>query len=239
MLPVQQAVVLVGGRGTRLGVVTERTPKPMLPVDGKPFLEYLLLFLRRFEVRRILFCSGYRAEQIEDHFGCGERFGFEIQYSVEKTPAGTGGALLLAGGFLDSTFFVLNGDTLFETNLRKLSLLLLSGSAERLASIALRWVSDVSRYGRTLLEGNDIVAFAEKGAAGAGLINGGVYCLKRAVLELLPKAPCSIERDLFPRLAAMGSIAGLPSESFFLDIGLPETLRQAQKELPQRFQGVS
>jgi D-glycero-D-manno-heptose 1,7-bisphosphate phosphatase len=238
MLPVGQAVILAGGRGTRLGPATDGTPKPMLPVGKKPFLEYLLLFLRRFEVRRIVFCGGYKAEQIENYFGSGEKFGFEIQYSVEGTPAGTGGALLLARAFLEPVFFVLNGDTLFETDLRTLSQQLLSGPAARLASIALRWMPDASRYGGTLLEGDDIVAFGEKKSAGAGLINGGVYCLKRAALELLPEAPCSVERDLFPRLAATGNIAGLPSESFFLDIGLPETLQRAQKELPQRFQSV-
>src|SRR5580692_4094843 len=116
MEPVRQAVILVGGRGTRLGDLTVNTPKPMLPVGGVPFLEYQLNFLRPYGVTRVLFCAGYLAGHIERHFETGERFGFEIQYCIEETPAGTGGALLGARHLLDPVSFVLNGDTLFEAD---------------------------------------------------------------------------------------------------------------------------
>jgi NDP-sugar pyrophosphorylase family protein len=227
--PVRQAVVLVGGRGTRLGSLTETTPKPMLDVAGRPFLEYQLDFLRLAGVEEILFCAGYRAETLQQHFGDGGRFGLRIRYAIESQPAGTGGAVKLAATQLQEKFFVLNGDTIFEADLTLL------GAAPReatTAAVALREVEDVSRFGQVHLNGNQVTDFAEKSGVGRGLINGGLYCLRRAAIDLLPEGPSSLERDLFPLLAQQQHLIGLPFGGYFLDIGLPETLARAQTELP-------
>src|SRR4051812_5655814 len=114
MKPTTQAVVLVGGRGTRLGELTQTTPKPMLPIGGRPFLEYLVQLLAQNGFPRLLFCVSHLADVIRNHFGSGVNFGVEIDYSSEPVPSGTGGALLLAREKLDDTFLVMNGDTIFD-----------------------------------------------------------------------------------------------------------------------------
>src|SRR5712671_242507 len=115
-----QAVILVGGRGTRLGELTRTIPKPMLPVGGRPFLEYLLQLLRREGFTRVLFCTSHLAEAVQDHFGDGSRFGLTAGYTREPQPLGTGGALRFAREHLDEQFLVLNGDTIFDIPLRHL-----------------------------------------------------------------------------------------------------------------------
>jgi D-glycero-D-manno-heptose 1,7-bisphosphate phosphatase len=130
---------------------------------------------------------------------------------------------------------VLNGDSFFELDLQTLSALLFSKNREFWATIGLRMVNDVRRYGQVILEGDRIVSFAEKGQSGSGLISGGIYCLRKEALEALPAAPCSLEKDLFPRLADMGKIGGFRAYGYFTDIGLPETLDRAQHEVPSHF----
>jgi NDP-sugar pyrophosphorylase family protein len=207
----------------------------MLLVGGKPFLEYVVEYLRRFKIGRILFCTGYQAAQIEEYFRGGDRMGCEIEFSEEPSPAGTGGALLNARELLEEAFYVLNGDTFFELDLPKLSTLLFSNNREFWATIGLRLVDDVQRYGQAILEGDQIVSFTEKGQSGSGLISGGIYCLRKEALDVLPAAPCSLETDLFPKLAEMGRIGGLRADGYFTDIGLPDTLDRAQVEVPPHF----
>lgn len=234
--PPRQAVILAGGLGTRLGALTRETPKPLLPVAGKPFLDYLLWNLKRHGFERVLFLLGYKAMRIIEHYGSGAGHGLaddaqrstrlEVEYAVETEPMGTGGALRLAKDYLDERFLLLNGDTLLDFNYLDLALL------EGPAAVALRRVPDTARYGRVRLEGNRIIGFGEKGGKGPGLINGGVYVLSRSAVELLPEGVSSLERDLFPRLVERGELLGKPYEGFFLDIGLPEAYTEAQKALP-------
>jgi D-glycero-D-manno-heptose 1,7-bisphosphate phosphatase len=232
--PVRQALVLVGGRGTRLGALTDETPKPMLDVAGRPFLEYQLDFLRLAGIEEIIFCSGYLAETLQCHFGDGERFGVRIRHSIEREPAGTGGAVKLAAAQLQELFFVLNGDTIFEADLPRLGAALRENPAAA-GAVALREIAEVGRFGQVCLEGDRVAGFAEKSGTGRGLINGGVYCLRREAVQLLPTGPSSLERDLFPVLAQQHRLLGLPFTGYFLDIGLPETLAQARTELPAWF----
>src|SRR2546428_7315254 len=121
---IDQAVILAGGLGSRLGELTQQMPKPLLPVGGRPFLEYVIWNLSRFDINRFLFSVGYRADQIIEHFGDGSRFSISIDYVVEQQPLNTGGALLFAGDKLHETFLVANGDTLFDLNYLDLTLLL-------------------------------------------------------------------------------------------------------------------
>jgi NDP-sugar pyrophosphorylase family protein len=230
-MPITQAVILVGGRGVRLGQITETVPKPMLPVAGRPFLDYQLSFLRQSGITDVVMCVGYLAEVIETHYGMAQPFGLRFVFSREASPAGTGGALAIARPHLDEAFFVLNGDTILDLELGRLAAGVLEDSAA-LGGIALREVPDASRYGRVSTEAGRITGFSEKAAGGPGLINGGVYCLRRSSLDSLSGAPCSLEKDLFPRLASARRLLAHPCDGYFLDIGLPETLARAEKELP-------
>jgi len=228
---VRQALILAGGRGTRLGALTDGCPKPILSVGGRPFLAYLLGLLARQGVRNVILSTGYHAESIRHAFPGGTVNGLEIQHSVETTPMGTGGAILLARPLLQDTFLVLNGDTLFDHDAQVLNKLLLSRSGA-LGAIALREIDDAGRYGCVRLDHAVIRAFAEKSTSGRGVINGGVYCLKQAALDGLPFRPCSIERDIFPHLIEQGKLLGQVFAGYFIDIGIPETLARAQTELP-------
>jgi D-glycero-D-manno-heptose 1,7-bisphosphate phosphatase len=201
-------------------------------------LEYLLALLRREGFDRILFCTGHLADVAESHFGDGTRLGFEIAYSREPQPLGTGGALRLARAQLDDQFLVLNGDTIFDIPMRQLAALLQRHPAAT-AAMALRHVDNVSRYGSVRTEGDLVTAFEEKGQTGPGWINGGIYCLRRSVLDLLPNGKSSLEQDLFPQLAAQRRLCALGLEGYFLDIGLPEALRVAQAELPARYHSTA
>lgn len=225
-----QAVILAGGLGTRLGALTHTTPKPLLPVGGIPFLEHVVWNLKRHGIRDILFSIGYRAERIVEHFGDGSGFGVAIDYVIEQSPAGTGGALLLCRDKLQERFLMLNGDTLFDINF--LDLALMAQEEGALACLALRHVPQAGRYGRVDLQGRRVAAFVEKSDNNPGLISGGISVLAREILEYIPGAPSSLEKDVMPRLAAEGGVSGKAYSGFFLDIGLPETLAEAQTTVP-------
>jgi NDP-sugar pyrophosphorylase family protein len=233
-VPVTQAVVLVGGRGTRLGSLTDAMPKPMLPIGDRPFVDYLLAFLAGQGVREVLLCVGYLAERFEQHFAGRQPFGLSVAVHREPAPAGTGGALALARARLADTFYALNGDTIFTAKLPELASMLRAGP-QALGALALRQVEDAARFGAVRLAGDRVAGFAEKSVAGPGCISGGIYCLKREALDLLPPPPCSLETDLFPALAARNALLGRKFDGYFLDIGLPETLARGQAELPKLF----
>ncbi|MGD0812843.1 MAG: nucleotidyltransferase family protein [Verrucomicrobiota bacterium] len=224
-------MILVGGLGTRLGRLTDKVPKPMLPIDGRPFLDYQLSFLNQSGVTDVVMCVGHLAEVVQARYGVAAPFGMHVVFSHEPSPAGTGGALVLARSHLAETFFVLNGDTILDLDLLGLEAALAEDTS-MLGAIALRQVPNAEGYGRVSTEAKRVTGFAEKTSGGPGLINGGVYCLKTSALDLLPPPPCSLERDLFPILAGKGQLLGKNCNGYFIDIGLPETLARAAKELP-------
>ncbi len=176
---------------------------------------------------------GYRAEMISRSLGDGVRLGVNIRYAIEEEPLGTGGGVRLARELLDPNLpcLVVNGDTIFDARAAALAELLEKNSAQ--AGIMLRRVADIGRYGGVTVSDGLIEAFAEKGGHGEGLINGGIYLLTPAALDRLADGGSSLERDLFPVMAQEGLLAGLESDEFFIDIGLPETFEQAQTLLPQ------
>ena len=225
-----QAVILAGGLGTRLGALTQATPKPLLPVGGRPFLEYLFWNLKRQGVASVLLSVGYRASQISDIFADGRSVGLRIEYVVEDEPLGTGGALKHCLSKLAENFFVLNGDTLFDVNLHEL--IRLGGPNEVKLVMALRKVEAIERYGAVRLKGDQVVAFDEKGGSGVGWINGGVYWMSRKSLEDLPDGKSSLEKDLFPILLKKKQLKAKAFDRFFIDIGVPETYEAAQTLVP-------
>jgi D,D-heptose 1,7-bisphosphate phosphatase len=233
---IRQAVILCGGRGSRLGALTAELPKPLLPVGEAPFLDRVLFELGRHGIRRILLLAGHAASRIAEYAArtpLVARFGLTIEISVEAAPAGTGGALRQASDRLDDVFLLLNGDSLFDINLLDLARRLAAAPAA-LGVLALRRVQDVGRYGTVTLAGDRIVAFAADAAGGGtGLISGGIYALRRSVVAHLPPQ-ASLEAELFPLLAAAGRLHGAVYDGYFIDIGVPDDLARARAEIPRR-----
>jgi D-glycero-D-manno-heptose 1,7-bisphosphate phosphatase len=145
---------------------------------------------------------------------------------------GTGGALQQAADLLDYEFLLFNGDSLFDFNL--LDLQTLAAKKPWLGKVALRPLPDTGRYGTVSLNGECITSFAEKTSSGSGLINGGVYMLRREILGYIKSIPCSLEKDIMPKLFAEGKLYGRTYSGYFIDIGIPEDLQRAQVELPNR-----
>lgn len=230
-----QAVILIGGLGTRLGVLTADCPKPLLPVAGRPFVESILWHLARFGFERVLLLAGYRAEKVAEYVQESRyRDRLAIEVAVEPSPLGTAGALRAVSDHLDETFLMLNGDSLFDFNWLDLVPLLTMGEGKALVAMALRSLPDASRFGVVELEGTDVTGFRERGDASGGLVNGGVYLMRRGVLSALPEVG-SLEREVLPVLAARGQAVGRTYDGFFLDIGVPDTYAAADQLVGDSF----
>ena len=228
-MTVTQAVCLVGGRGTRLGPLTEQTPKPMLPVGGKPCLDYIVHEARRFGLLKLLFLTGYRSEAIEARYA-GKRFGqLEVEVVVEPAPAGTAGALVNATDKLDESFFIMNGDSFFDFNWLSLAPALQHHGWKIHAALASG--IEGSRYGRVDLQDGRIHGFTPEGPSGQP-INAGIYLVRKSVLEDIKTSPCSLEREIMPGLAQRGELLGTSAKGSFIDIGIPDDLKRAQTLLP-------
>lgn len=230
---VQQAVFLVGGKGTRLGAITAQTPKPMLDIgDGLSMLDVLIEQAARHGFAKVLLLAGHFGEAIEARHDGTRVHGADVRVVRELEPAGTGGALVNAREHLDPWFVLANGDTFFDANLRLLTVGA-GPDADFLARLALREVPDISRYGSVRLEGDTITSFGEKveGRSGPGLISAGTYLINRQILDYVT-LPASIETDVFAKLAPMGRLKGVKLDGYFLDIGIPEALEQGRREIP-------
>ena len=233
-----EAIILVGGEGRRLRPLTDTRPKPMMPLVDRPFVTHQLDQLRRFGVTNVIFSCGYRPEALEGHFGDGSQIGMRVRYVVDPMPLGTAGAIKNAEPLLSGArTLVLNGDVLTDLDIS--ALVDQHESAQVSGTLALTPVEDPSRYGLVrLLADRRVEAFVEKPAAEElrpgepYLINAGTYLLERDVLDAIPPGEtCSIERDVFPGLAAAGRLAGFPSDSYWLDIGTPESYLQAHLDV--------
>ena len=230
------AVILVGGQGTRLRPLTDRTRKDMLPLVDRPLLAYTFEHLAGHGVERSIVSCGYLPDQIEAVFG-DEHDGMALEYAVEDEPLGTGGAIGFAGRHLDGSFFALNGDSLREADLGEMVAFHRSTGAK--ATILLTPVADPSRYGlvRTASDGR-VATFLEKPRPeeiDTDLINAGLYVLEPEVLDLVPEGrSVSIEREVFPTLAAEGSVFGIALPGYWLDVGTPESYLQAHRDVLER-----
>lgn len=228
-VPGKQCVILVGGLGTRLGALTADTPKPLLEVAGKPFLAHMIGNALRFGFDEVVLLAGFRADKVAEFAEAVERrLPVRVRVVAEPAPAGTAGALTCARDLLADEFLMLNGDSMFDFNW--LELATRPNRDTWVARLGLRHVDDSSRFGSVALEGAHITAFREKqDAGGPGLINGGVYWLRREILERIDTVPSSLERDVFPQLVKDGTIFGYPRKGCFVDIGVPQELERARE----------
>jgi mannose-1-phosphate guanylyltransferase len=233
-----QAVVLVGGQGTRLRPLTDTRPKPMVPLVDRPFVAHQLDHLRRFGVTDVVFSCGYRPDALRDHFGDGTADGVRLRYVVDPEPLGTAGAVANALPALDDgEVLVLNGDILTDLDLDAFA----AGhrAAGALGTVALTPVDDPSAYGLVRLrDDRSVLEFVEKPGPGQLIpgepyrINAGTYLLAREVVESIPRGrSCSIEREIFPEVAARGGLFGHPSDCYWRDIGTHESYLRAHHDV--------
>ena len=228
-------IILAGGLGTRLREMVSDVPKVLAPVHGKPFLDLLLSFLSKSEhIHRVILAVGYMSEKIIERYKDCKRYNFEIFFSTEKEPLGTGGAIKRALNLSDKDMvLVLNGDSYTEVNIADLILTHRKNSA--LLTIVLKEVDNASRYGSvTLGEHGKIICFEEKKAgSGNAYINTGVYLLKRELFDNVEdNKVLSLEKDLFP-LFVKEAAYGYISRGKFIDIGIPETYKISNEYLKE------
>jgi len=218
-----QALLLAGGLGLRLRSIINDRPKPMALIEGKPFLEYVIKELYNNNIKDIIIAVGYKGSMIEEYFKDGSSYGMNIKYSYEETQLGTAGAIKNALNLITSNeFFVLNADTFYKVDYKKLYEVHKELNAEM--TLVLRRVEDISRYGQALLENKRLILFNEKAQEKkCGTINGGIYLINKAILSYIPDGKVSLENDIIPKLLNEGiMIAGLEENGYFIDIGIPE-----------------
>lgn len=223
----REVIILAGGQGTRLRPTISNVPKCMAPIGNKPFLEIILEMLNKNKVERVVLALGYMAEQVIDYFG--ERYrGLELDYSVELSPLGTGGAIKMAlNKCVNNHVCIMNGDSFINLDYEGLENQWLSNKNPIIVGVE---VSDASRFGGLLVDKNRVIKFCEKTKNGHGLINAGVYLLARDCLSNFPKeTPFSIEKDYFEIELQNRTIEFFYSQSMFIDIGVPEDYSLAQK----------
>jgi mannose-1-phosphate guanylyltransferase len=223
-----QAVILVGGEGTRLRPLTSTVPKPVVPLVDRPFIAYMLEWLRAHGVDDVIMSCGFLATSVRNVLGDGSAYGLRLRFVEEPEPRGTGGALKYAESLLDERFLMLNGDVLTDIDLSaQLDRHETSGATGTLALVP---VDDPSAYGLVRLEEDTRVReFVEKprpDEIDTNLISAGVYVLERSVLDLIPPdQKVSIEREVWPRLVGRG-LYGYAADAYWMDIGTPDRYLQ-------------
>ena len=189
-----KAIILAGGRGKRLRPITDYVPKPLVPLKNIPIIDWQIKYLKKFRVDEIIICTGYKTEMIEHFLSMKDNFGIKIQFSIEKTPLGTGGAIKLAGKKIkEESFLVINGDTITNIDLNKLM-----KKPNSIAAIELK-----TKYGIMETENDKVTKFREKKEISNVWMNAGVYHLQRKIIKDLPKKG-DIEKTVFPEYAKEG-----------------------------------
>lgn len=233
------AIILAGGIGSRLGELTDIIPKPMVEVHGRPIIEHIVREIVSNGITRIRMAVGYRADKIMDYFGDGRGFGAEISYSVEKRPAGTGGAL--AAAMKDSNVmegesaFVSNGDELFHLDIKDMHARHKSAGVP--ITLALKRIGNVEGFGVVNVKDGMVTSFVEKPdpkSMKEGLISIGKYIIDGSALQIMPKTESfSLERDFFHKVAGGGSISGYITDSEWYPTDNMERYERACKEWRQ------
>jgi len=231
----KQAIILLGGRGTRLNALFPDLPKALAPIAGRPFLAWQLDWLFANKVERVLLAAGYMGDKIKNWIKR-QPFKDRVSVSIEPAPLGTGGALKYLANILgQNPFWTLNGDSL----LPKLDYQQMEEAHRKsgaLATIAVTAIEDSGRYGTVSFDNNGgIINFNEKGKSGAGWINAGIYLLEPSILSSIsPNKNVSIETEVFPRLASEGKSFVFQAKPPLLDMGTPEGLKNMAAYLHRR-----
>lgn len=217
--------VLAGGFGTRLGGLTRDLPKPMLPIAGRPYLEFVIESFSTCGFRRFVLLTGFRHEVIEDRFGDGSRFGVSVAYSREIEPLGTGGAVREAASLLGRRFILTYGDVL-----RRFAYDRFVAAHSRSALAAYRHEPGLATRGNVSIEGGRVTAFVKDGDL--PYVDAGFALIESAALEHLPATgACSFETSVYPKLAAAGALEAEKVDLDFCDIGNPADLERTRRIL--------
>lgn len=231
---VTSAILLVGGMGTRMHPLTLSTPKPMLPLLGKPITEHQIMKAKDAGITEIVLATSYLADVFTPYFGNGEKFGISIAYAVEEVALGTGGAIANAAKYLrgDGPIMIFNGDVLSSHSLREQISFHESTNAD--VTLYLTEVEDARAFGVVEMAGDRIATFNEKmESPPTKIINAGCYIFNRSIIDEIPSdVVVSVERETFPGLLARGAnVMGFVDRSYWLDIGNPKALLKATKDL--------
>jgi NDP-sugar pyrophosphorylase family protein len=231
-----KAILLAGGKGTRLRPLTLHTPKPIVPIFGRPFLHYQIDLIRQIpEIDEIILSLNYQPRRIEEVFGDGSALGIKIRYVVEPAPLGTGGAVKYAADGVTDSIVVFNGDVLTEVNLKEV--LALHRARKARATIVLTPVENPSAYGLVETDADrNIQRFLEKPKPEeitTNYINAGIYVLEPATFDRIPAdTPWSIERSFFPSFIERGEpFVAYRYDGYWIDIGTPEKYRQVHRDI--------
>ncbi len=229
-IKIREVIVLAGGLGTRLRSEIGEFPKPLAPINGEPFLTHVFKYLQKNGINKVVLSVGYKWELIKEKYG--EQWkDISIKYAVEKERLGTGGAIKLAMHQITSDdFYVLNGDTLFDVNLLTLETFHFKNKAQ--CSLALKELKNVDRYGCVEVQGDRISAFQEKEFRKETIINGGIYCINKSILNEFPNQDIfSFESDYLEHNTLSKSIYGNVFKEYFIDIGIPEDYRAFENKI--------
>jgi len=221
-----EAIVLAGGLGTRLQSVVSDVPKPMAPIGNKPFLEFILKYLKKNGITRVVLSVGYKWEVIKEHFG--DTFeNIELIYSVEDEPLGTGGGIKKAiSKVISEQVYIINGDTFFDVDLKLLSL-----KENSKLQLSLKKMYDFDRYGAVEVVDNKVIKFSEKSYREVGKINGGIYIVSKDIFNNFTlNEKFSFEEFMEENIKGLNITAKI-FEGYFIDIGIPQDYAKAQKEI--------
>lgn len=217
-----QAIILAGGLGSRLKPITDYVPKPLIPINNIPLIEYQIRQLRKFKINQFVICTGYKTDQIQNYLKHKNNFDSKIQYSIEKTPLGTGGAIKKAAKMIkDKSFLVLNGDIISTIDVRKLY-----SHKNAIALIELR-----TKFGTVDLDDSKITRFQEKKPLTNIWMNAGIYHLSKDIMPFLPSKG-AIEETAFRRFAKDGKLTGIRfKDAFWHSIDSHKDLDDCSKAL--------
>ncbi len=227
----KKAVILAGGKGTRLRPITYEIPKALIPVQGKTLTEHLFDLFKKYEIKDITMAVGHMKEKVKDYFKDGAKFGLKIKYIEENKPMGTAGPIKLGKKLFKESFIVSNGDELKDINIEEMYNFHKENNA--LVTIALTTVEDPSKYGVARLSGSKILEFVEKPKkekAPSKLISSGFYIIEPEVIDFIPDGFAMLENDVFPKLAEMGRLYGYPFSGQWFDTRNIERYEKAIKQ---------
>ncbi|MEM1583848.1 MAG: nucleotidyltransferase family protein [Nitrososphaerota archaeon] len=232
-----KCLILCGGRGTGLTPLTYSIPKSMIPIGYKPLLEHIIMYMKKQGIYNFILAIGYLGEHLIKYFGDGRHMGLSIDYSIEKFPLGTAGAVKNAEKKLNTTFLTVNGDVIF-TGLDIPSLIKYHREKNSIATIVLTRVEDARRFGLVSIdEEGRVIAFREKPRQPVpGFVNAGIYVFEPAIFDYIPSdRPSSLEEDVFPELADQNKLYAYLHNGYWIDVGDQSDYEKAVKDF---FNGI-